>query len=279
MSIPDVISIKSVVTIDIKNLSGHIPCEDVHDFWEIAYVKENSFAVLVDGELFELEAGECIIYNPLSLHIGACEQNTVLQIISFESDSQVLSLMAGKPIRNAPDISDMFDEIIALGAKSLTYPRNEADVGGLVWRDTAPRSALQIIKKKIELMLIYLYSEHIDKAPYAKRGYKRIYSEQLTDYLKMNINKTLTLSDMADELSISVSRLKAISKEILGASPIDYFITLKMEAAVKLICDGGLNFTQISERLGFSSVHYFSKLFKKRLGMSPSEYTRSISLE
>ena len=43
-----------------------------------------------------------------------------------------------------------------------------------------------------------------------------------------------------------------------------------------MIRDTSLNFTQISQALGFSTVHYFSKLFKEKVGMSPSEYAKSI---
>ena len=121
-----------------------------------------------------------------------------------------------------------------------------------------------------------VYAHETALAQTDTRGKKSVYSERLIAYLKMNINKTLTLKDIADELSISVSRLKTISGDILGTSPIDFFITMKIEAAMRLISDANLNFTEISDRLGFSSVHYFSKLFKKKLGITPSDFAKGI---
>ena len=145
---------------------------------------------------------------------------------------------------------------------------------GMALVRSAPREVLYKLKKKIELLLLGLYTRETDEPKSMGHVNRRMYRERLIAFLKMNINKTLTLEDMARELSISVSRLKAISGDILGTSPIDYFITLKIEAAMRLISDGNLNFTEISDRLGFSSVHYFSKLFKKRLGITPSEFAK-----
>ena len=51
---------------------------------------------------------------------------------------------------------------------------------------------------------------------------------------------------------------------------------MKVEAAKQMIRDEQMNFTQISESLGYSSIHYFSRQFKKMTGMTPSEYASSI---
>ena len=53
-------------------------------------------------------------------------------------------------------------------------------------------------------------------------------------------------------------------------------IIWKIDAAKEMIRTGHLNFTQISERLGYTSIHYFSRQFKKLTGMTPSEYASSI---
>ena len=50
-----------------------------------------------------------------------------------------------------------------------------------------------------------------------------------------------------------------------------------IQAAKKMICDSSMSFTQIAERLGFGSVHYFSNLFKEKTGMTPSEYAKSLN--
>ncbi len=51
---------------------------------------------------------------------------------------------------------------------------------------------------------------------------------------------------------------------------------MKIDFARQLIRDNDMNFTQISDFLGYSSIHYFSRQFKKITGMTPTEYATSI---
>jgi AraC-like DNA-binding protein len=57
---------------------------------------------------------------------------------------------------------------------------------------------------------------------------------------------------------------------------IQYFRWMKIERAKELIREENYNFSEIAERLGFSSVHYFSHVFKKITDMTPSEYAVSV---
>ena len=75
---------------------------------------------------------------------------------------------------------------------------------------------------------------------------------------------------------ISISRLEQLVRSYCGCGVIRYFISLKIGRAKELIRDRNMNFSQIADALGYSSVHYFSRQFKRITGMSPSEYSRSI---
>ena len=71
----------------------------------------------------------------------------------------------------------------------------------------------------------------------------------------------------------------AVTKTIpqkTGLGIIEYFSNMKIETAKEMIRTGHMNFTQISEQLGYTSIHYFSRQFKKITDMTPSEYASSI---
>ena len=57
---------------------------------------------------------------------------------------------------------------------------------------------------------------------------------------------------------------------------IEFFSRMKIDFAKQLIRENDMNFTQISDFLGYSSIHYFSRQFKKLSGMTPTEYATSI---
>ena len=71
---------------------------------------------------------------------------------------------------------------------------------------------------------------------------------------------------------MSVSKLKLLFREKAGTGPIDYWIRLRIERAQELIRQGTMNYTEIAESLGFASLHYFSRQFKRVTGTSPSQY-------
>lgn len=58
----------------------------------------------------------------------------------------------------------------------------------------------------------------------------------------------------------------------------EYFGAMKIEAAQRMIREGACNFTEIAALLGYSSIHYFSRHFKKVTGMTPSEYASSVKM-
>ena len=94
--------------------------------------------------------------------------------------------------------------------------------------------------------------------------------------MEQNIDRNLTVADIADKFNKSESTLKKLFSAHLGCGVISKFNDMKLRHAKVLIRERNLNFTEIAEVLGFSSVHYFSRLFKKKTGMTPSEYSDSV---
>ena len=67
--------------------------------------------------------------------------------------------------------------------------------------------------------------------------------------------------------------MHAFRKDV-GMGIMAYFSKLKIEKAMQLINEGNLSFRTISEQLGFESPEYFSRVFKKQTGMTPTEYAK-----
>ncbi len=112
------------------------------------------------------------------------------------------------------------------------------------------------------------------------RGYRRTDTgkfdapvvQSVIHYLAENIEKHLSLQDIADFSGFSPSHLSAMFKEETGHSPISYFNILKVRHACGLLKDTDMTLVQISFKLGISDSFYFSRLFSKIMGMSPKAY-------
>lgn len=99
---------------------------------------------------------------------------------------------------------------------------------------------------------------------------------KITAYLTDNLTSRLTIERICSDNLIGRSRLQKLFHEKCGQGIIEYFSHMKIDAAKQLIRDEQMNFTQVAENLGYSSIHYFSRQFKKLTGMTPSEYASSI---
>ena len=98
----------------------------------------------------------------------------------------------------------------------------------------------------------------------------------VTEYMKEHIRSHVTIEQICKDNLVGRSRLQKIFKNQCGLGIIDYFSKLKINSAKELIRSRHMNFTQISDYLGYTSIHYFSRQFKKESGMTPSEYASSI---
>lgn len=106
--------------------------------------------------------------------------------------------------------------------------------------------------------------------------YKQLLINQIKAYMKLNLDKPLTIQQLSQAFLISASSLKKSFKAETNTSIMAYFKTLRMTAAKELISAQELSFTQIAAQLGFSSVHHFSAAFKTYTGMTPSSYAKRI---
>jgi YesN/AraC family two-component response regulator len=94
------------------------------------------------------------------------------------------------------------------------------------------------------------------------------------DYLSHNIDKALTLDEIAAEVNLSPSHFSYLFKKKTGFPPIEYFNHLKIQKACQYLLFTNLRMKQISQKLGIDDPYYFSRLFTKVMGMAPNIYRK-----
>ena len=94
-------------------------------------------------------------------------------------------------------------------------------------------------------------------------------------FLHNNVNEQLSLSDLVRHSGLSKSHFLRLFKEQTGHSPMDYFIQLKMQQACRLLAFGQDSIQKIGLELGYNDPYYFSRAFRKVIGMPPTKYRQS----
>lgn len=92
------------------------------------------------------------------------------------------------------------------------------------------------------------------------------------EYLRKNPQSSLSVEELAKMCHVSSANFRKLFKEYSGKSPASYRIDRKLDLAKRMLESEKVSFTYIAETLGFESEAYFSRLFKKKIGCSPSVY-------
>lgn len=96
----------------------------------------------------------------------------------------------------------------------------------------------------------------------------------LTDYLQKNMHRKLSLKEVADAVYLSSNGLIHHCKNKLGLTPMEYLNRLRIERAETLLCSSNQSVAQIARLCGFENPYYFSNVFKKLRGLSPSAWRK-----
>ncbi len=102
---------------------------------------------------------------------------------------------------------------------------------------------------------------------------------KMLEYILSNYQEDLKLEDLAEEFSFNYHYLSAYFNQQMKESFSDYLNRLRIEKACGLLNEGNLSIAQISERVGYSEHSYFSRVFKKMTGKTPSMWRRSLNYE
>lgn len=275
----DALSVTGIYTVFHPDLITRWPgTGEAHPFPEIFYLSRGRHWLRIDGAEYALTAGQMIIYAPNSFHEASDRrpENTEAGVLTFDVTSDFLSPLYNRVITLNEEQRRMLDAIIDEGAGCFHGRDPDDDIQGMVLNEGVAEHTLWRLKKQIEffLMDVYRTPTEADGRPSGRATRWDEEFARAVQFLRSHLSQPLTLSEIAKGCSMSVSKLKMLFREKTGGGPINYLIELRVKEAKRLIREGNMDFTEIAESLGFASLHYFSRLFKKVTGMSPSAYAR-----
>lgn len=100
----------------------------------------------------------------------------------------------------------------------------------------------------------------------------------LEEYIRLNFTKAINVEYLANKFQFNASYIIRVFKKYHGMPPLQYLISLRMQEAKRLIeAKPELDFKDISEIIGYTDQHYFSRVFRNWTGMNPSDYRDSVN--
>lgn len=251
---------------------------DRHSFRELVYVDNG--AIFVEGENYsgELMKNQMIIHRDNELHSLYCNSpvppNVI--IIGFECDCILLDQLSQRPSTLSTDLVKMLTEVVKEGRNVFEPPYDVPNVKDMKKKKDYPFGADQMLKIRFEMFLINLIRNLNDNPPSKEALPDSKKMQEIHSYIEVNYCKNISLDELCFLFNTNKTTLCNRFRESYGTTVIDYVNRKRIQQAKIKLREGNENITQISIDLGFNSVHYFSRLFKKYENLSPSEYVATI---
>ena len=256
----------------------NMPWNETTKAYTIHWVVKGTIDFEIDSEKIHLCSGQIVICPPgsdVTMDFDKATQ-VIYSVATFEGDISFLKeIPFGKPIILSTIESELLLQFFYTAtqyySEGVVKPELESVRRYAVSLLETFLSRINIKNSKFERMLFKQTSKTATQANDQKITF------EIKQYLAEHLLETVSLTVLSEELGISVNTAMHIFKNNVGMGIIAYFNKLKIEKAMHLIDEGELSFRTISERLGFESPEYFSRVFKKQTGMTPTEYAKQQS--
>jgi len=256
-----------------------------HDFWELVYVDYGTINAIVDGVGCSLSSGQVIFHQPMESHshIGNGHDAGNVVVISFSCDSPLMSFFNRKIFSLQKNSQKVLSLFLAEATNALgKICRDYSDTSPLDFSH-APLGSAQLMQGYLTEFLFSLIRNNSTSAitPLkATQDTRQLAESSLVNsvvyFIQDNLDKPPSLALLCAQFCVGRTYLSRIFKEATGNSPVNYWLHAKMKEAKKLLREETLNVTQISEALGFTSIHHFSRMFKRITGLSPTAYKNTV---
>ena len=248
-----------------------------HAFWELVYADKRSLIITAGDKELKLNRGQMYLHRPNEFHNLRCDGEHAANsaIVSFGGELPELYAVAGKVIDCTPEEKRLIAGIIREAGSAFATPLGLLGVRQMQKSDAGEFGCEHLIKNYLEELLILLIRGSGKKQTGGYEGGGRRFAAVLR-FLEDNVTEKLRFGDVAAHFSVSPSILKRDFRRQMGCGVMEYFTKLKIDAAKQLIRERDLNFTEIAAELSFGSSQYFTAVFRRVTGMTPSEYRESV---
>lgn len=257
----------------VKYENGFSFSGESHNFWECMYVIEGGVCVSADERIYKLKRGEIVFHKPLELHKFYVDNpdGATLLIFSFTMTGEISKFFENKVFALSAEQTEIISlllDYINLRIKSIRTPDRKMQHEEYLIPFKYIKNYSQMIQTYV-YQLFLLISESNTEARVSSEYNASIFKDAV-EYMNLNLCLTPSVLDIAKNCGVSESGLKRIFEKYAGIGVHKYFLKLKVKAAVKML-SSGISVTQTAKELGFSSQGYFSKVFKREMGVLPSQ--------
>ncbi len=236
---------------------------EAHPMPELTYVDRGTLHSVADGRDLLLEQGDLVIYGPDQWHMQYADIGVAPRFvtISFDPGDYDLSSLIGQKHKGSQQVTGLLRQMLREQERMDAYSQD-------------------LILSHLAQLLLTLLREtatqrQIVPTPLCAQNENEII-RRAQQYVSTHVCTRLSVPMVAKNADVSPSYLTALFHKHLQISPGEYIRRIKLQESKQMIREGNLNFTQIAAQLQYSTVHHFSRQFKEKFGLTPTQYAKSV---
>lgn len=242
---------------------GFIFSGESHSLVELTYMDQGSLHSVADGQDILLEQGDLMLYAPNQWHMQYADIDVSprFMTITFDAGEYDFSDLYNRKFKSPQKVTELLQKML-----------REQDKMDELSGDMLLSLLVQVLIK-----LKRLSSTPADtlKSAHCLNNENEII-RRAQQYISSHVRSRLTVPLVAQNTDVSTSYLTALFHKHLQISPGEYIRRIKLQESKEMIREGNMNFTEIAQALQYSTIHHFSRQFKEKFGITPSQYAKSI---
>lgn len=254
-----------------KPVTADLETAHFHSGYEFIFVTKGEVTFRIDDAVQTAYAPAVLLFNPFEQHevlsTKGLYERTVLVLNSTVLEQQVsphlIAMLKCRPIGYHPvlfpkeEAMQKISQLLFELRTELTFdePFGETYVSNLVYN-----------------LLILLFRSQPQKLHYDER------MMQIQLYLDEHYAEIQSIHEVSEHFFLSNAHLSRAFKAYTGYTPMDYLQNLRFFKAQSLLADSDLRVNEISRRVGFLSANHFIRQFKKKFGITPTEFRKQQAL-
>ena len=233
-----------------------------HSILELTYVDQGTVHSVADGQELVLAQGDMVLYGANQWHMQYADIDVAPRYvtISFEVQDGNLDALLNRKLRPSQMGVTLIQQILREKEKK------------------DPWSMDMIASQLTQLLLSVLRQQESTSKLMASNSLnaENEIIRRAQQYISDHVREKLSVPYVARMVDVSPSYMTALFHKNLQISPGEYIRRIKIQESKQLIREGNMNFTEIAEALHYSTVHHFSRQFKDKFGITPTEYAKSV---
>lgn len=251
-----------------------------HDFYELVIILDGTAIQCINYEKFVVSAGDVFIIKENDAH--GFEKAKNLQLFNIGYQSEIL-LEDEEFLKNIPGYLPLFHIQPLYNRQGRFESRLHLNVNELVDIE----SSLDLVKDEFETRAdgceVVIKAYFMQIVVFLARKYSRYQISKIRSfspmvktihYIEENYMNKITLEQLAANAGLQVNTFLYEFKNAFSTSPIQYIIELRIRKASQMLIEDKKSVIRIANEVGFSDSNYFARLFKEKMGSTPTEFRK-----